>query len=111
MKTKSLSAFCVLALLLAGCGGGDSSSGGEESLAQEREAVECIDISESTVNNTCDFSVVFRAFSGADNTPITIASRSSAQLVGLGNGFVTISFGACRAPFTPNSLDSGFECL
>lgn len=106
MNIKPVSLLIALMLLLTGCGAGGSSSGG---LVQERQALECIDVSGSSANNTCDFSVVFRVFIGADGTPITILPNSSAQIVGLTS--TVISFGACKAPFVPTDADIGFECL
>lgn len=104
---SSLLALAIVSL--SACGGGDSGSGAGESLAQEREAVDCITISNRVISNSCGFAVIVRIFAGAE-TPITIGANSSANITDDG---VTglISFGACRSPFTPVRRDDGFECL
>lgn len=109
VRICKLYASLLLILTVAACGGGDSDSGFGESLAQEREALDCISFSNGVFTNSCDFTVIVRAFIGAE-TPIQIAANSSAPLtdpaaIGL------ISYGACKAPYTPVKKDGGFECL
>lgn len=105
----SLLAFAIVGL--SACGGGDSGTGAGESLAKEREAVDCIDISNRVISNSCGFAVIVRIFAGAE-TPITIAANSSAMITDDEvTGFIT--FGACKSPFTPVRIEdtSEFECL
>jgi len=105
-----LSSLLAIAMVsFSACGGGGSGSGAGESLAQQREAVDCINISNRVISNSCDFDVIVRIFAGAE-TPVTIPANSSAEITDNDVSGV-ISFGACRAPFTPVREDDGFECL
>lgn len=107
-KFKLAVAFSVVAVLAA-CGGGDSSSGVGQSLTQEREALSCVSFSNGIFSNSCDFTIIVRVFQGAQ-TPIQIGPNSSAPLTDPG-AVGLISYGACKAPYTPVKQDTGFECI
>ena len=106
MKINFLVLMAALSLLVA-CGG-SSDSGFGESLAQERNATDCVDFGDGTVLNSCDFSIVVVTFGGTA-TPVTVLANGSA----IDPDPTNIAFvGACRAPFTPVEVNSTeFECL
>jgi len=99
----------AVVISLTACGGGDSGTGGGESLAQQRETTECITISGRTVTNSCNFSVVVRIFAGTE-APFTIDANSVFTVTDSGVTGI-IRFGACEARFPPVRRDDGFECL
>jgi len=103
---KNYSVAGLLLLGLSACGGGSSSGG--ESLAQEREASECISFSDGRIFNSCNFAVVARTFGGT-STPVTVPANASAVDP---DSTVAGFFGACEAPFTPvETGNNEFECL
>lgn len=104
---KNILCIAFITTLLSACGGGGSSSGGGESLAQEREATECVSFSNGNVINSCDFDIIARTFAGS-STPVTVPANGQvpdpdANVAGFA--------GACRAPFTPVDRGSNqFDC-
>ena len=107
MKNKFLLLLVFTSVLLTACGG-SSDSGFDESLAQEREAVECVDFGVGTIINSCDFAIIVVVFNGV-GTPISVPANGVADNP---EDVLFATFGACRSPFTPVELDaSEFECL
>ena len=102
-----VSFLSIIAGAIVACGGG-SNSGAGESLAQERQAVDCVDFGDGTVINLCNFPIVVRTFGGT-STPVTVPANG---IVADPDATVFAFVGACEAPFTPvETSATEFECI
>lgn len=107
MKVNLVLVLGIVTLLLGACGGG-SSSGVGESLAEEREALECVDFANGNVINNCNYAIIVVTFGGTA-TPVMVPANGVAIDP---DANIIASFGACRAPFTPVEVNATeFECL
>jgi hypothetical protein len=105
MKIDRILILAVVCLSLYACGG-NSDSGA--SLAQQREAAECVEFGDGTVINYCDFAIIVVTFGGSA-TPVSVPANSE---VIDPDADVFAPFGACRFPFTPVEINATvFECL
>ncbi|MBX2848085.1 MAG: hypothetical protein KTR16_07195 [Acidiferrobacterales bacterium] len=105
MKIYKIVLLSTLLLYLSACGGGSDSGA---SLAEEREALECVDFGNGIVINTCNFNIIVVTFGGTA-TPVLVPANGTATDP---DANVIAGVGACKAPFTPVEVNANeFECL
>ena len=120
MKTKTMKIthiaqlilFCLSTLLLAGCGGGGSSSGSSFRGSGELITilVRCVTVADTVVTNNCSFNVNVRYFSSEIRVGIppqeTVTELSPGQSIDVAPFDSARSSGipACQAPLIPSQI-------